>query len=152
MAKTKTQSNLAVFVAQLEQARTQIGVIPEKKLEQEMVRLMSAADRAAVFSAKDAESLIRFHDLLLFLRAFPVGMKVLRLADALLGRIETKVKAVLAAGADPDDFAPEEVAGIAGTVVEAAYSYPTSSAGWWSTIPKRSPSNGKAMNEIRNVA
>ena len=122
MAKTKAQSNLAVFVTQLEQARTQIGVIPEKKLEQEMVRLMSAADRA-VFG-KDAESLIRFHDLLLFLRAFPVGMKVLRLADALLGRIETKVKAVLAAGADPDDFAPEEVAGIAGTVVEAAYSYP----------------------------
>ncbi len=73
---------------------------------------------------KDAEALIRFHDLLLFLRAFPPGLAVLRLADALLGKIETKVKAVLAAGADPDDFAPEEVAGIAGTVVEATFSYP----------------------------
>jgi hypothetical protein len=122
MPETKKQPKLAPFVTQLEQARAQIGVVPEKKLEQEMVRLLSAADRAAV--GKDAESLIRFHDLLLFFRAFPVGIRVLRLADALLGRIETKVKAVLAAGADPDDFAPEEVAGIAGTVVEATFSYP----------------------------
>ncbi len=34
------------------------------------------------------------------------------------------MKSALAAGADPDDFAPEEVAGVAGTVVEATYSYP----------------------------
>jgi hypothetical protein len=62
--------------------------------------------------------------LLLFFRAFPPGLAVLKLADTLLGKIETKVKAVLAAGAAPDDFAPEEVAGIAGTVVEATFSYP----------------------------
>jgi len=37
----------------------------------------------------------------------------------MLARFETKVKTVLAAGADTDDFAPEEVAGIAGTMVEA---------------------------------
>jgi hypothetical protein len=122
ISKTKTQSKLAAFVTQLEQARAQIGVVPGKKLEKEMLRLLSAADPTAV--DQDAESLIHFHDLLLFLRAFPVGIKVLRQADALLGRIERKVKAVLAAGADPDDFTPEEVAGIAGTMVEAAYSYP----------------------------
>jgi hypothetical protein len=119
--KTKAQSKLAAFVTQLEQARAQIGVVPQKKLEQAMVRLLTAADRAAV--GKETESVIRFHDLLLFFRAFPPGLRVLRLADALLGKIETKVKTVLAAGADPDDFAPEETAGIAGTVVEAAYSY-----------------------------
>ncbi len=122
MPQTKSQPKLATIVSQLEQARTQIGVVPEKKLKQEIVRLLSAADRAAV--GKDAEALIRFHDLLLFLRAFPPGLAVLRLADTLLGKIETKVKGVLAAGADPDDFAPEEVAGIAGTVVEATFSYP----------------------------
>ena len=122
MPQTKSQPKLAALISQLEQARAQIGIAPEKKLEQEIVRLLSAADRAAV--GKDAEALIRFHDLLLFLRAFPPGLRVLRLADALLGKIETKVKAALAAGADPDDFAPEEVAGIAGTVVEATFSYP----------------------------
>jgi hypothetical protein len=121
ISKTKAQSKLAAFVTELEQARAQIGVVPQKKLEQEMVRLLTAADQAAV--GKDTEAVIRFHDLLLFFRAFPPGLRVLKLAETLLGKIETKVKAALAAGADPDDFAPEETAGIAGTVVEAAYSY-----------------------------
>ncbi len=48
----------------------------------------------------------------------------MRLADRLLVGFEEKVKAALAAGADADDFAPEEVVGIAGTVVEATFSYP----------------------------
>src|SRR5471030_315370 len=103
MAHTK----LAALLPRLEQARTQIGVIKE----QEIVRLLSAAGKAAF--GNDTKSLIRFHDLLLFFRAFSPGPGVLRLADSLLGKIETKVKAVLAAGADADDFAPEEVAGIA---------------------------------------
>ena len=122
MLQKKAHPKLAALLAQLEQARAQIGTIPEKKHEQEIVRLLSAADRAVV--GKDAESLIRLHDLLLFFRAFPPSLAALRLADTLLGKIEIKVKAALAAGTDPDDFAPEEVAGIAGTVVQAAFSYP----------------------------
>src|SRR5262252_3022571 len=101
----------------LEKARRQIGSLKED----EFLRLLNAAARLRF--GKDAESLIRFHDLLLFLRAFPPGPRVARLAGKLLGGIEEKVKAVLAAGADPDDFAPEEVVGIAGTVVEATFSY-----------------------------
>jgi hypothetical protein len=103
---------------QLEHARTQIGTIKERVI----VRLLSAGDR--VMFGKDAASLIRFHDLLLFFRAFPPGPGVLRLAEKLLKRFEPRVKAVLAAGGDADDFAPEEVVGIAGTVVEATFSYP----------------------------
>ena len=55
----------------------------------------------------------------LFLRAecFATGGKLLK-------TFEPRVKAVLAAGGDVDDFAPEEVVGIAGTVVEATFSYP----------------------------
>jgi hypothetical protein len=101
----------------LEQARSQIGTIKER----EIVRLLSAVSRIAF--GKDAQSLIRFHDLLLFFRAFPAGPGVLRLAEKLLKRFEPRVKAVLTAG-DADDFAPEEVVGIAGTVVEATFSYP----------------------------
>ncbi|HEX4604799.1 MAG TPA: hypothetical protein VH724_12445, partial [Candidatus Angelobacter sp.] len=111
------QTKLATLLPRLEQARIGIGTIKER----EILRHLSAANGAAV--GKDAESLIRFHDLLLFFRAFPPGPMVLRLADAILGKIETRIKAVLAAGADPDDFAPEEVAGIAGTAVEATFSY-----------------------------
>jgi hypothetical protein len=116
------QAKLSALVSQLEQARTQIGFVTAQKLEKEILRLFSAADRAPV--GKDAESLIRFHDLLLFLRAFPPTPAVLKRADTLLARIEAKVKTVFAAGADPDLFTPEEVAGIAGTVVEATFSYP----------------------------
>src|ERR1044071_9444781 len=108
----------ARLLQRLEQARSQIGTINER----EIVRLISAASRATF--GKDAQSLIRFHDLLLFFRAFAPGASILRLADRLIGKFEAKVKAALAAGADADDFAPEEVVGIAGTVVEATFSYP----------------------------
>jgi hypothetical protein len=108
----------ARLLNKLEEARSQIGIITER----ELLRLLRAGGR--VTFGKDAPSLIRFHDLLLFFRAFPSGPSVLRMADRLLGRFEEKVRAALAAGADADDFAPEEVVGIAGTVVEATFSYP----------------------------
>jgi hypothetical protein len=113
-----SQTKLAALLPRLEQVRTQIGTVTER----EIIRLLSAAGRAAF--GKDAESLIRFHDVLLFFRAFPPGLAVLRLADRLLENFELRVKAVLAAGGDADDFTPEEVVGIAGTVVEATFSYP----------------------------
>ena len=50
--------------------------------EREIARVLSAADR--IQFGKDAQSLIRFHDLLLFFRAFPSGPNVLRLAERLL--------------------------------------------------------------------
>jgi hypothetical protein len=113
-----TQTKLATLLPRFEQTRAALGTMKER----EIIRLLSAANLAVV--GKDAGSLIRFHDLLLFFRAFAPGPAVLRLADAFLRKIELKIKAVLAAGADPDDFAPEEVAGIAGTAVEATFSYP----------------------------
>ncbi|HEV7675974.1 MAG TPA: hypothetical protein VGQ12_15695 [Candidatus Angelobacter sp.] len=111
-------NNAARLLNELEQARSQIGTMKER----EIARLLSATARASF--GKDAPSLIRFHDLLMFLRAFPPGQSILRLAEQLLEKFEPQVKAVLAAGAAADDFAPEEVAGIAGTAVEATFSYP----------------------------
>src|SRR5258708_3159075 len=110
--------NLATLLKRLDEARTQHGSISE----QNYLQLLTATGR--IDFGKDAPSLIRFHDVCLFLRAFPPGQRVLRLADRLLAGFEKRVKSALAAGADADDFAPEEVAGIAGTVVEATYSYP----------------------------
>jgi hypothetical protein len=108
----------ARLLNKLEQVRTQIGTINER----EIVCAITAAGRAKF--GNDAQSLIRVHDLLLFFRAFPPGPNLLRLAESLLQTFEPRVQAVLAAGGDADDFAPEEVVGIAGTVVEAAFSYP----------------------------
>ena len=108
----------ARLLDRLDQARTAIGTINER----EIGRALTAAGRARF--GDDAPSLIRFHDQLLFFRAFPPGPAVLRLAERLLQTFEPRVKAVLSAGGDADDFAPEEVVGIAGTVVEATFSYP----------------------------
>jgi len=110
--------NVARLLDRLDQARSEIGTTNERNI----VRALTAAGRARFGS--DAQSLIRFHDLLLFFRAFPPGPNVLRLAESLLQTFEPRVQAMLAAGGDADDFAPEEVVGIAGTVVEATFSYP----------------------------
>jgi hypothetical protein len=107
----------AWLIDQLELARTQIGVIKER----ELVRAINAAGGAKFDN--DVQSLIRFHDLLLFFRAFSPGPNVLRQTERLLQAFEPRVKAVLAADGDADEFAPEEVVGIAGTAVEATFSY-----------------------------
>jgi hypothetical protein len=109
--------NAARLLNKLEQARTQIGTINE----QEIARVLKAV--AGAKFGNDAQLLIRFHDLLLFFRAFPPGPSILRLTETLLKTFESRVKAVLAAGGEADEFAPEEVVGIAGTVVEATFSY-----------------------------
>ena len=41
---------------------------------------------------RDPQSLIRFHDTLLFLRAFPQSRKVVQLTEQLLGGVEQQVK------------------------------------------------------------
>src|SRR5262249_10974452 len=107
----------ARLLHKLEKARTQIRVIPEE----EFSRLLARIDRVAL--GTDTKSLIRFHERVLVLRAFPAGPRAAKSADAVLGRFESRIKTALAAGAEPDDFGPEEVAGIAGTVVEGTFSY-----------------------------
>jgi len=62
--------------------------------------------------------LIRFHEALLFLRAFPQGPGVLRRTVRLLDTFHERVVALGRRGADMEEFEPIEVSGIAGTVME----------------------------------
>ena len=71
----------------------------------------------------DAESLIRFHDLLLFLRAFPQSRKVAYLADDLLTGMVRQVERLQASGADLEQFDDEEFSGIAGTAISDNFTY-----------------------------
>jgi len=71
----------------------------------------------------DAESLIRFHDVLLFLRAFPQSRKVAHLADDLLTGIAHQVERLQASGADMEQFDDEEFSGIAGTAISDTFTY-----------------------------
>jgi hypothetical protein len=72
---------------------------------------------------RDAESLIRFHEALLFLRAHPPSRGVARLAEALLGTIARRVAELEADGADLSAFDRPAVAGIAGTQIGTDFSY-----------------------------
>jgi hypothetical protein len=66
--------------------------------------------------------LIRFHETLLFLRAFPQAPSVLRASERILNSFHKKVEALTKAAADMDDFDTFEFSGIAGTQMEDALS------------------------------
>jgi len=71
----------------------------------------------------DAGSLIRFHEALLFYRAYPPNPQVLRLTDELLELIQRKVAQLCRAGADLTPFEEPDVSGIAGTAFSALFTY-----------------------------
>lgn len=86
----------------------------------ELERLLAAAARARF---KDAASLIRFHETLLFLRAYPRSPRIARLTDAILFPFSGRIAELRAAGGDLSPFEDSEVSGIAGTAFSAVFSY-----------------------------
>jgi hypothetical protein len=89
-----------------------------------VVKLLKPLDAARF---PDSRSLIRFHEALLFLRAFPQGPAVLRVTERILNSFHKKVDALRKAGADMDDFDTFEVSGIAGTQMEDTLSFDVAS-------------------------
>ena len=85
-----------------------------------VVRLLKQLDSRDL---PDPATLIRFHETLLFLRAFPQGPAVVRAAERILNRFHTKVEASRKNGVDMDDFDTFEVSGIAGTEMEDTLSF-----------------------------
>ena len=108
--------SLAAGLPELEAARSQYGLGCAARVERVLTSL-----RGQTFA--DAESLIAFHDALLFLRAFPQSRKVVILTEALLGRVGQQVKGLRDSGADVDLFDSEEFSGIAGTEIRDTFTY-----------------------------
>ncbi len=73
--------------------------------------------------ARDAGELIRFHDALMFLRAYPHSRRVRDLAEKVLRSIAGRVAALEAAGEDLSPFDAPEVAGVAGTTIGTDFSF-----------------------------
>jgi hypothetical protein len=71
----------------------------------------------------DAESLIRFHEAVLFLRAYPHDRSTERRAERILSRFADRVEALARSGADLGPFDRPEVSGIAGTEISTDYSF-----------------------------
>ena len=66
----------------------------------------------------DTESLIRFHDTLLFLRAFPQSRRVVRLTERLLAGVAKQVARLRDSGVDMEMLDAEQFSGIAGTNIK----------------------------------
>ncbi|MBZ5566291.1 MAG: hypothetical protein LAN64_00415 [Acidobacteriia bacterium] len=94
----------------------------------EAARTEKAVAAAGKLRFRDAPLLIRFHDALLFLRAFPPAPGVLRLSERLLAGMCTRVEELRASGADMSAFDDESVSGIAG--IEIVDSFPYEIATW----------------------
>jgi hypothetical protein len=72
---------------------------------------------------RDPRSLLRLHDALLFLRAFPHSAAVAAKADQLLVGIAKQVATLREAGADMAVFDSEQVSGVAGTRLSDTFTY-----------------------------
>ncbi|MBI3650139.1 MAG: hypothetical protein HY231_03745 [Acidobacteria bacterium] len=70
-----------------------------------------------------ADQLIRCHEILLFIRAYPFNETIRQHSDALLESFLERVEALRASAAEMSPLDAPEVSGIVGTVVSAAFSY-----------------------------
>src|SRR5499427_710434 len=86
----------------------------------QVVSLLRVLDRHGF---PDAKSLLRFHETLMFLRAFPQSVGVVRKAESLLNSFSKRVEALRRSGADMSAFDPLEVSGIAGTQMSDTLSF-----------------------------
>jgi hypothetical protein len=71
----------------------------------------------------DAETLIRFHEILLFIRAYPQNARILRLVEKILSSFVKRVHALSEMEADLSPLDDVEVSGIAGTWIEETFTY-----------------------------
>jgi len=106
----------AARLAQIEAARREYGGDAAARTE----KLLLSFSR---FRFRMPEALIRFHDALLFLRAFPQNARVAKVAEGLLTKIEAEVIRLRNLGADMEVFDDEKVSGIAGTVLREEHTY-----------------------------
>src|SRR5688572_15365929 len=75
-------------------------------------------------SFRKADALVRFHERVLMLRAYPQNAEVLSCAEAILRSFAQRVARLSEAEADLSPLDAPEVSGIAGTSVTSNFSYP----------------------------
>ena len=84
------------------------------------VKLLEKASRV---SYRDSKSLLRFHEALLFLRAFPQSSSVVSSTEKLLDEFHERMENIRALGADMSDFDDFDTSGIAGTTMQDTLSF-----------------------------
>jgi hypothetical protein len=91
--------------------------------DQSRKRIVEVLEQTARRQFEDTESLIRFHEALLFLRAHPHDARMLRLVDRLLSTFVRRVEALAESDVDLTPLDYIENSGIAGTAISGPFSY-----------------------------
>ena len=86
-------------------------------------RLLQVLQKLSQSRSSDAQSLIRLHENLLFIRAYPPGAQVLKLVEQILKNFGQRVSQLREAEADLSPLDDPEVSGIEGTSVTSNFSY-----------------------------
>ncbi len=100
----------------LDQAKRRFGPGEDKRVEAVLVRLTRC-------KFADAEALIRFHESLLFLRAYPHSPRILRIVEKELSSFAERVQLLETSGADTSAVVHPDVSGIAGTSVTDTFTF-----------------------------
>src|SRR5476651_6242 len=103
------------LLAELEELKRRFGITP-RPLEQ---KLRAVAE----CEINDAELLIRCHETLLFLRAYPPSARVLDQVEKILKSFGQRVSELRESGADLTPLDEVELSGIAGTIVTSNFSH-----------------------------
>lgn len=110
-------SPIESLIERLEELKRPAGARGAARLE----KTLAQASRRR-FS--DAATLIRFHEILLFLRAYPQSRALLRRTEAILKTFAARVAELRARdAADFYEFENPQMSGIAGTALSAVFSY-----------------------------
>jgi hypothetical protein len=110
-----SSKSLERLLDRLEAAKRQFGSNATAVAE-----VLTALDRRRF---PDAPSLIRFHEALLFFRAYPPNSTILRLTDRMLATFPERIAPPPHTGADLLEFEEPDVSGISGTSLSAVFTY-----------------------------
>ena len=104
------------LLEQLDVLKSRFGFREHKRVE----RVLLSLSRSRL---RDAETLLRYHEILLFLRAYPHSHRALQLIDRELSNFAKRVDQLEAAGEDLSVLEHPEASGIAGMSVTDTFSY-----------------------------
>jgi hypothetical protein len=102
---------------QLDDLKSRFGSPKPRALETILSRLSR-------LNFNDPEALIRFHELLLFVSAYPQSARARQLAESILKSFSKRVDALREADVDLSPLESPEVSGIAGTSVSDTFTFP----------------------------
>ena len=106
----------AVLLTRLESAKSGFG----QGAAAEINRLL---DQLSRHTFRDAASLLRFHEALLFFRAFPQSALIVRRTERLLNTFHMRVEKLRTLGIDMSAFDDFDTSGIAGTTMQDALNF-----------------------------